>query len=147
VTTDGYYVLKQGQKYSMPGDLGQLLTTRLLNGFRSKIQAIRFFATLNRIESGKIQNISFQNWIDQNIRNSDLTDHMKMVARITTFADDVGVYGRPDVKIPGIKNIYIVGDWVGPLGLLVDTSISSAKRAAEHIMKTRMELEMIIIKR
>lgn len=60
-------------------------------------------------------------------------------------AEEGGVYGRPDVKIPGIENIYIVGDWVGPLGLLVDTSISSAKRAAEHIIKTRKELEKIII--
>ena len=62
-------------------------------------------------------------------------------------AEEGGTYGRPDVKIPGIENIYIVGDWVGPLGLLVDTSISSAKRAAEHILRTKKELErMIIIK-
>ncbi|MFZ0253875.1 MAG: hypothetical protein WAL28_08750, partial [Nitrososphaeraceae archaeon] len=62
-------------------------------------------------------------------------------------AEEGGTYGRPDVKIPGMENIYIVGDWVGPLGLLVDTSISSAKRAAEHILRTKKELErMIIIK-
>ncbi|MGA9298580.1 MAG: hypothetical protein WBV72_14330 [Nitrososphaeraceae archaeon] len=36
--------------------------------------------------------------------------------------------------------IYIVGDWVGPLGLLVDTSISSAKRAAEHILRTKKRI-------
>jgi hypothetical protein len=98
VTTDGYYVLKQGQKYSMPSGLSQLLTTRLLNGFRSKIEAIRFFSTLNTIDSEKIQNISFQNWIDQNIRNSDLKDLVKMVARITTFADDVEIQ-RQDIII------------------------------------------------
>jgi phytoene dehydrogenase-like protein len=366
VTTDGYYVLKQGQKYPMPIGLSRLLTTRLLKGLRSKIEAIRFFATLNRIDPGKIQNISFQNWIDQKIRNSDVKDLVKMLARIATFANDAeiqsagstlsqlqiayaggamyidrgwqtlvnglsaaavgakvkiltgktvmsiehrnitcnnnassswilhlsdgsiilsrvlivtagpkevyemlrhtngisthflskiakeakpvrvatldialsnhpnpnvygaygldeplylsthsafaqlspqrgslihamkylgtsiqsnptkdreelenlmdrlqpgwrkfvikerflpnmivynalvtaeegGIYGRPDVKIPGIENIYIVGDWVGPLGLLVDTSISSAKRAAEQILRTKKELERMII--
>jgi pyruvate/2-oxoglutarate dehydrogenase complex dihydrolipoamide dehydrogenase (E3) component len=62
-------------------------------------------------------------------------------------AEEGGIYERPDVKIPGLENIYIVGDWVGPLGLLVDTSISSAKRAGEHILRTKKELErMIIIK-
>jgi hypothetical protein len=89
--TDGYYVLKQGQKYPMPIDLSRLLTTRLLKGLRSKIEAIRFFATLNRIDPGKIQNISFQNWIDQKIHNSDVKDLVKMGARIATFANDAEI--------------------------------------------------------
>ena len=58
-----------------------------------------------------------------------------------------GIYGRPDVKIPDVENIYIVGDWVGPQGLLVDASLSSAKRAAEYILRTTKEMQrMMIIK-
>lgn len=72
VTTDGYYILKQGQRYPMPISLNQFLTTKLLKGFRSKIEAIRFFAFLHKMNSDKIQNISLQNWIDEKIHNSDV---------------------------------------------------------------------------
>ena len=75
----------------MPIGLSRLLTTRLLKGLRSKIEAIRFFATLNRIDPGKIQNISFQNCLDQKIHNSDVKDLVKMGARIATFANDAEI--------------------------------------------------------
>jgi phytoene dehydrogenase-like protein len=91
VTTDGYYVLKEGQKYPMPITLSQFLTTKLLKGLRSKIEAIRFFASLHKLNPDKIQDISFQNWIDKKIHNSDVKDLIKMGARITTFANDAEI--------------------------------------------------------
>lgn len=48
-----------------------------------------------------------------------------------------GIYGRPDVKVPSTENLYIIGDWVGPEGLLADANLSSAKRAAEKVLKER----------
>ena len=42
VTTGGYYAFKKGKKYPIPGSLRQLLTTKLLKGLQSKIEAIRF---------------------------------------------------------------------------------------------------------
>jgi phytoene dehydrogenase-like protein len=59
-------------------------------------------------------------------------------------ASQGGIYGRPDVKVPGTENLYIVGDWVGPEGLLADASLSSAKRAAEKILKLGNEKEKLI---
>jgi phytoene dehydrogenase-like protein len=56
-------------------------------------------------------------------------------------ASQGGIYGRPDVKVPGTENLYIVGDWVGPEGLLADASLSSAKRAAEKILRKRDKKE------
>jgi phytoene dehydrogenase-like protein len=91
VTTDGYYVLKQGQKYPMPITLSQFLTTKLLKGLRSKIEAIRFFASLHKLNPEKIQDMSWQNWIDKKIHNSDVKDLIKMGARITTFANDAEI--------------------------------------------------------
>jgi phytoene dehydrogenase-like protein len=44
-----------------------------------------------------------------------------------------GLSGRPDPKIE--DNLYIVGDWVGPDGLLSSTSFASAKRVAQIIHK------------
>jgi phytoene dehydrogenase-like protein len=60
-------------------------------------------------------------------------------------AEQGGMYGRPDVIIPEVENIYIVGDWIGPQGLLVDASLSSAKRAAEYMLRTTKKMQNTMI--
>jgi phytoene dehydrogenase-like protein len=35
--------------------------------------------------------------------------------------------------VPGADGLYVVGDWVGPDGMLADASLASAKRAAALI--------------
>ena len=45
-----------------------------------------------------------------------------------------GLAGRPDVRVPEVSGLYVVGDWVGPEGLLSDASLSSAARAADAIL-------------
>jgi phytoene dehydrogenase-like protein len=44
-----------------------------------------------------------------------------------------GVSGRPDVEVKDVPGLFIVGDWVGDEGLLVDASLSSARKAAKSI--------------
>jgi phytoene dehydrogenase-like protein len=41
-----------------------------------------------------------------------------------------GTAGRPGPAVPGVRNLYVVGDWVGPEGMLVDAALASARRAA-----------------
>lgn len=89
VTTGGYYAFKKGKKYPIPGSLRQLLTTKLLKGLQSKIEAIRFFASLNKINPEYIQDISLDDWINKNIHNIDVKDLVKMFSRITTYANDI----------------------------------------------------------
>jgi hypothetical protein len=66
-----------------------------------------------------------------------------IVSNALVGASQDGIYGRPDVKVPGTENLYIVEDWVGPEGMLADASLSSAKRAAEKILKKRNEKEKL----
>jgi len=47
-----------------------------------------------------------------------------------------GYAGRPGPVVPGVRNLYVAGDWVGPEGLLADASLASAKRAAELIVRS-----------
>lgn len=89
VTTRGFYAIKNGKKYPLPGSLRQFLTTKLLKGWRSRIEAIRFFASLNKINPEYTQDISLEDWINKNIHNSDVKDLVKMFSRITTYANDV----------------------------------------------------------
>jgi phytoene dehydrogenase-like protein len=44
-----------------------------------------------------------------------------------------GAAGRPSPAVPNVTNLYVVGDWVGPDGLLADASLASAKQAAHLI--------------
>ncbi|MEW6299592.1 MAG: NAD(P)/FAD-dependent oxidoreductase [Thermodesulfobacteriota bacterium] len=47
-----------------------------------------------------------------------------------------GTQGRPGPEVPGMHNVYVVGDWVGPDGLLADASLASAKRAAQLVLRS-----------
>lgn len=48
-------------------------------------------------------------------------------------AADGGLPGRIDVDGLGIPGLHIAGDWVGPVGMLADASLASARRAAQQI--------------
>jgi phytoene dehydrogenase-like protein len=50
-------------------------------------------------------------------------------------ARDGGFAGRPRPRVPGLSNLYLAGDWVGPEGFLVDASMASAQRAAELVLE------------
>ncbi len=50
------------------------------------------------------------------------------------IATEGGYSGRPGPRRPGIANLYLAGDWVGPEGFLVDASTASARRAARLLM-------------
>jgi phytoene dehydrogenase-like protein len=52
------------------------------------------------------------------------------VAHAMVAADAGGFGGRPSAQVPGLDNVFLAGDWVGPVGQLSDASIASAVSAA-----------------
>ena len=44
-----------------------------------------------------------------------------------------GTTGRPNTEVADVAGLFVVGDWVGNEGLLVDASLATARRAAELI--------------
>ena len=52
------------------------------------------------------------------------------------------IENRPDVKVPRVNNLYIIGDWIGPEGMLADTSFSSAKTIALKILDEDVKIEI-----
>jgi phytoene dehydrogenase-like protein len=83
------YVIKQGKKYPLPSTPFRIFSSNLLKGLGSKIEAIRFFSSLNKINFDQIQNVTLQDWIDENIHHSDFSDLVKMYCRLTTYTNDV----------------------------------------------------------
>lgn len=54
---------------------------------------------------------------------------MTVVSAVATAAGG-GLAGRPGVAVPDRPGVFIVGDWVGPSGHLVDAVLASAEEAA-----------------
>jgi phytoene dehydrogenase-like protein len=46
-----------------------------------------------------------------------------------------GLAGRPGPEVPGIRNLYMAGDWVGSAGQLASASLASARLAAQLACK------------
>jgi phytoene dehydrogenase-like protein len=45
-----------------------------------------------------------------------------------------GARGRPDPEVSDVPGLFVVGDWVGKEGLLVDAALSSARHASDSIV-------------
>jgi phytoene dehydrogenase-like protein len=74
-------------------------------------------------------------WRDALACRRFLPDMIVMNAMVT--ARSGGTEGRPGPEVKDIPGLYVVGDWVGKEGLLVDASLASARSAAEHILQAR----------
>jgi len=57
-----------------------------------------------------------------------------IVSNALVTAAEGGTAGRPGPAVPGIRGLYVAGDWVGTEGMLADASLASAKLAAEMIL-------------
>jgi phytoene dehydrogenase-like protein len=56
------------------------------------------------------------------------------VANAMVAAAHGGLSARPGPQVPGMRNLYVAGDWVGPRGMLVSASLASARLAARMII-------------
>ncbi|HVP82662.1 MAG TPA: oleate hydratase [Nitrososphaeraceae archaeon] len=66
-----------------------------------------------------------------------------MIASNTFLNNNKGfMENRPNMEVPGVDNLYIIGDWVGPDGMLADTSFASAKAVALKILSENKEIEI-----
>lgn len=61
-----------------------------------------------------------------------------VVAHAIPTAKNGGTNGRPEPDVKDIAGLFVVGDWVGNEGLLVDASFASARQAAEIIAANRV---------
>ncbi|HEY0579109.1 MAG TPA: FAD-dependent oxidoreductase, partial [Candidatus Nitrosocosmicus sp.] len=82
------YLVKDDAMYPQIGGLRSLLTTKLLKGFRSKLEAIGFFTSLKKMDFTKIQNITLQQWLNENINSIELAELITTLCRVATYAND-----------------------------------------------------------
>jgi phytoene dehydrogenase-like protein len=66
--------------------------------------------------------------------DSQYLPRIEAVGALPTAAQG-GFAGRPEVRVPGLANLYLAGDWVGPEGFLADASTASAREAARLLLE------------
>lgn len=71
-------------------------------------------------------------WRDVLLRRSFLP-RMEAVS-VLPLASTGGFAGRPGLRLPGLRNGYLAGDWIGDEGFLVDASMASARAAAQALL-------------
>ncbi len=76
-------------------------------------------------------------WRDVLVRRSFLP-HIEAVGMLPT-AQAGGYAGRPEPVVPGIANLYLSGNWVGP-GFLSDPSMGSARQVARVILTSEKQV-------
>jgi phytoene dehydrogenase-like protein len=71
---------------------------------------------------------------DADVRASRFLARM-VVTGVLPRADRGGLQGRPAVSATGIPGVFLTGDWVGPVGLLADASLASAREAGTAALR------------
>lgn len=62
------------------------------------------------------------------------TVHQRFLPRMLVTHAIVSPAGRPPVAVPELPQLHLAGDWVGPQGMLVDASLTSACAAAHSAL-------------
>lgn len=130
VDPKNYFVVKKGKTYPLPIKLNQLLTTKLLRGVKSKVETIRFFMNLDKINLNKLDGTSFQDWLDYSFQNSDSKDFIRMLSRLATYTYNtenmsakMALYQIRTALTGGV--LYIDGGWQTLVSQLTETAKSN----------------------
>ena len=73
-------------------------------------------------------------WRSEEVLRRQYLPRIEAVSALPTAAEG-GFAGRPGTRVPGISNLYLAGDWVGPEGFLADASTASARKAARLVLE------------
>jgi phytoene dehydrogenase-like protein len=60
-----------------------------------------------------------------------------VVSHALVSAESGGFSGRPSGRIANVDNVFLAGDWVGPVGQLADASVASGIHAARAVERLR----------
>src|SRR5580704_3318833 len=117
-------------------------TARLAPPGGAMIHVLRYLSTQEepepkstRHELEGVLDLVHPGWRDVLVRREHLPT--MCVASAVVRADQSGTANRPGPAVPGIRGLYVVGDWVGREGMLADASLASAKQAVDAILSAR----------
>lgn len=123
----GFYVLRDGKLHLSPYDALSMLRTNLLS-FGDKLELMRFFSAVPKLNPRDYRTTSIQDWLEQNIRRPDVLQFMKVSAATLVYSSALDLVSA-DVLIQKIQIttkhpiVYLDGGW--------QTLVEGLRRAAE----------------
>lgn len=141
-SVSGAFAVKGGVKHTFPAGLVSLLTTSLFN-LSSKLETARLLASLAKIDSDAVMNMTAREWLDREISNADVKDFLMSVFRVSTYANAPDLLSAgatlEQVKRAFAKSVlYLDGGWQ----TIVDGLAEAAKRARVRI-ETSAKIESV----
>lgn len=84
---DGTLAVDGGRRHKLPGGMLSLLTTSLF-GASAKLEAASVLGSLPKLDATKFNCRTVREWLDGEIRNSDVRRLMQALFRVGTYAND-----------------------------------------------------------
>ena len=85
-SVSGAFAIKDGVKHTFPAGAVSLLTTSLF-GLSAKLEAGRMLATIGKIETAPLMNVSVREWLDRNISHREVQDFILAAFRVATYTN------------------------------------------------------------
>lgn len=138
----GAFAIKDGNKHTFPVGLASLFTTSLF-GLSAKLETARFLASLPKLRSKGVMNVSLREWLDANISHPEVQDFLLTVFRIATYTNAPELMSAgtaiEQLKLAFQSNVlYLDGGWQ----TLVDGLTRSAEQAGASI-ETGVKVEAV----
>jgi phytoene dehydrogenase-like protein len=83
---DGFLALDGGKLHTLPIGAASLFRTKLL-GPGAKVELARFYSTLKHVKLAKLQGVSLQDWLEQQVRHPHARQFILALARVATYAN------------------------------------------------------------
>ncbi|HMX26150.1 MAG TPA: FAD-dependent oxidoreductase, partial [Blastocatellia bacterium] len=82
----GSLAIARGQKHTLPGGAGTLLTTSLF-GASAKLEAARLMTALPKVNPETINRLTAREWLDREIRHTDVRQLVEAFFRLGTYTN------------------------------------------------------------
>jgi phytoene dehydrogenase-like protein len=129
----GAFAIKDNQKHTFPSGITSLLTTSLF-GLSAKLEAMRWLASLAKLDTDSLMRVSLREWLDRHITHGEVQDFLIAAMRIATYtnATDLMSAGAAihQLQLAFSKGVlYLDGGWQ----TMVEGLLDAARQAGVEI--------------
>ncbi|MGN6559983.1 MAG: phytoene desaturase family protein [Candidatus Nitrosocosmicus sp.] len=137
------YLVKDDTLYPQILGLSSVLTTKLIKGLGSKIEAIRFFTSIRKMDLSKYQNIPLDQWLIENVHSKDLAGLIKTLCRVATYSKDSAVQSAgtalEQLQLAASEGVlYLDKGWQ----TIVDGLMKEAQKAKIDVVTSKSVIEI-----
>ena len=125
----GAFAIKDNTRHTFPSGITSLLTTSLF-GLAAKLEAMRWLASLAKLDTEVLMRVSLREWLDSNITHREVQDFLLAAMRIATYTN------APDLMSAGVAIrqlqlafskgvLYLDGGWQTIVDGLLDAALKA----------------------